>query len=130
MAPFILQGIACLLFILAQDSLFLWLAVTTYGIGFGGVMVIQEVLWANYFGRLSLGLVRSVGFPLAFAFSAGGPIFMNGVFDVMGSYRPAYLLFIGFYAVAALLLWRVHPPRARRYATIEEMDSEGGQGLH
>ena len=84
-------------------------------------MVVQEVLWANYFGRFSLGLVRSTGFPIVFAFSAAGPIFMNGIFDVVGSYKPAYLMFIGFYAVAAFLLWIVRPPRVKRYATPEEL---------
>ena len=80
-------------------------------------MVVQEVLWANYFGRFSLGLVRSTGFPIVFAFSAAGPIFMNGIFDLVGSYKPAYLMFIGFYAVAAFLLWIV----VKRYATPEEL---------
>ena len=122
-SPFLLQGLASFLFLLAKDPIFLWLAVITYGVGFGGVMVVQEVLWANYFGRLSLGLVRSTGFPIAFAFSAAGPIFMNGIFDVLGSYRPAYLLFIGFYSVAAVLLWGIRAPTPRRFSTVEEMES-------
>jgi OFA family oxalate/formate antiporter-like MFS transporter len=122
-SPFLLQGLASLLFLFAKDPIFLWLAVITYGVGFGGVMVIQEVLWANYFGRLSLGLVRSTGFPIAFAFSAAGPIFMNGIFDVLGSYRPAYLLFIAFYGVAALLLWRIRAPTPHRFSTVEKMES-------
>ena len=120
-APFIFQGFGSFLFLLADNPVFLWLAVIVYGGGFGGVMVVQEVLWANYFGRFSLGLVRSTGFPIVFAFSAAGPIFMNGIFDVVGSYKPAYLMFIGFYTVAALLLWIVRPPKVKRYATPEEL---------
>ena len=120
-APFIFQGFGSFLFLLSDNSLFLWLAVIVYGGGFGGVMVVQEVLWANYFGRFSLGLVRGTGFPIVFAFSAAGPIFMNGIFDIVGSYRPAYLMFIGFYAVAAVLLWVVRPPKVKRYATPEEL---------
>ena len=121
-APFIFQGVGSFLFLLADNQLFLWLAVVTYGGGFGGVMVVQEVLWANYYGRFSLGLVRGTGFPIVFAFSAAGPIFMNGIFDILGSYRPAYMTFIGFYVVAALLLWLVRPPRVKRYATPEELE--------
>ena len=83
-------------------------------------MVIQEVLWANYFGRFSLGLVRSTGFPIIFAFSASGPIFMNGIFDIIGSYRPAYLTFIGFYSVAAVLIWIVRAPNPLHFTTAEE----------
>ena len=129
-APFLLQGLGALLFIMAEEPVFLWLAVTVYGIGFGGIMVVQEVLWANYFGRFSLGLVRSTGFPIIFAFSASGPIFMNGIFDIVGSYRPAYMLFIGFYAVSAVLLWVVRAPRPLRFATAEERGSTGGTTSH
>ena len=120
-APFIFQGVGSFLFLLADNPLFLWMAVIVYGGGFGGIMVVQEMLWANYYGRYSLGLVRGTGFPIVFAFSAAGPIFMNGIFDVLGSYKPAYTLFIGFYTVAALLLWVVRPPKVQRYATPEEL---------
>ena len=124
-APFLMQGVWSVLFIMAANPVFLWLAVIVYGIGFGGVMVIQEVLWANYFGRFSLGLVRSTGFPIILAFSASGPIFMNGIFDILGSYRPAYMLFIGFYVVAAILLWVVRAPTPLRYATAEDGSPTG-----
>ena len=30
-------------------------------------------------------------------------------------------MFIGFYAVAAFLLWVVRPPKVKRYATPEEL---------
>ena len=129
-APFLFQGVGSFFFLLAGTPAFLWLAVIIYGIGFGGVMVIQEVLWANYFGRLSLGLVRSTSFPIVFAFSAAGPIFMNVIFDVLGSYRPAYLLFIGLYGLAAIFLWVIRPPEAKRYSTVAEMDSSLGSGPH
>ena len=129
-APFLLQGLGAAFFIMAAQPVFLWLAVIVYGVGFGGVMVIQEVLWANYFGRFSLGLVRSTGFPIIFAFSASGPIFMNGTFDLLGSYRPAYMIFIGLYVVAAVLLWVVHAPKPLRFATAEERGSTGGTASH
>jgi MFS family permease len=117
-APFLCQALASLLFLMGQQPIFLWMAVLTYSIGFGGVMVIQEVLWANFYGRMSLGLVRSTGVPFAFAFSAAGPIFMNGIFDLMGSYRPAYMLFILFYCIAAVMLWYVRAPTPVRYVDI------------
>jgi OFA family oxalate/formate antiporter-like MFS transporter len=129
-APFLLQGLGAVFFIMAENQVFLWLAVIVYGVGFGGVMVIQEVLWANYFRRFSLGLVRSTGFPIIFAFSASGPIFMNIIFDVIGSYRPAYITFIGFYAVAAVLLWMVRGPTPLRFTTAEDQGFAGGTASH
>lgn len=36
-------------------------------------------------------------------------------FTIMGSYRPAYMLFIGFYSIAAAMLWLVRAPTPVRY---------------
>ncbi|MBF8267007.1 MAG: hypothetical protein HW388_515 [Dehalococcoidia bacterium] len=114
--PFVLLAIGSFLFLLAGKPTFLWLAVGVYGLGLTAVGMVQEVLWANFFGRLSLGMVRSTAFLVAFGFGAAGPIFMNAVFDIVGSYRPAYILFIFLFLIAGVLMAMVRPPKARRYA--------------
>ncbi len=116
--PFVIQGIAVFFFISAGQPVFLWLAVALYGFGMSGVHILQEVLWANYFGRLSLGLVRSLGYFVAFGFGASGPIAMNLVFDILGSYQPAFIVVVGLFAIAAFLMVVVRPPKAHRFATI------------
>ena len=123
-APFLLQGLASVFFLLAKDPVFLWLAVTTFAVAFAGFIVIQEVLWANLFGRLSLGLVRSTGLPITMAFGAIGPIFMSGIFDILGSYQLAFVLFIVLYGVGATLIWILRAPTPRRFATAEEIGSQ------
>jgi MFS family permease len=120
-APFALQGMASFFFLLGDEPVFLLLAVTVYAFGFAGILVVQEVVWAGYFGRLSLGLVRSTAWPAAFGFSAIGPVFMNLIFDVTGSYQLAYTLFIGFYALACLFMWLCRPPTPRRYADVTDL---------
>ncbi|MBA7615915.1 L-lactate transporter [subsurface metagenome] len=120
-APFVIQGIGAFLFLLAGEPVFLWLAVTMLGLGFSGASIIEEVLWANYFGRLSLGLVRSLGFLVSFGFGASGPIAMNAVFDILGSYRPAFMVIIGLFTISAFIMGVVRPPKAHRYATAAEM---------
>jgi len=119
--PFAIQGLGAFLFLLADQPVFLWLAVAVYGLGFSGVMVTQEVVWANYFGRLTLGLVRSMGYFVAFSLGASGPIAMNVVFDILGSYRPAFTVITGLFGLAALLMGLVSPPKATRFATASEM---------
>ncbi len=119
--PFVFQGTGAFLFLLAEQPAFLWLAVAVYGLGFSGVAVTQEVIWANYYGRLSLGLVRSLAYSIAFGVGAVGPIAMNAVFDVLGSYRPAFMVIVGLFAVAAFLVAIAQPPKAYRYATADEM---------
>ncbi len=124
--PFIVQGIAVSLLLLAGQPLFLWLAVALYGLGLSSIVVIQEVLWANNFGRLSLGLVRSLAFLVAFGFGASGPIVINAVFDILGSYHPAFLAIIGLFAVSAFTMAIVRPPKAQRYATAAGMTPSAG----
>jgi sugar phosphate permease len=115
--PFIVQSIGAFLFLLADNQAFLWLAVTLYGVGFSGVAIIQGVIWANYFGRFSLGLVRSLAFLVSFGFGATGPLAMNAVYDITGTYRLAFMVITGLFLMSAFLIATVRPPVARRYTT-------------
>ena len=114
--PFILQTIGCVLFLFADEVYFLFPALIVYGMGITSLGVTQEVLWANSFGRLSLGSIRSMGFVVTFGFGATGPIVMNLIYDQMGSYQPAFLIFIAFFVVSAILILFLRPPRPPRYA--------------
>ena len=114
-SPFFIQMLASAFLALADKSAMLWLGVVFYGAGFSGMMIVQEVIWANYYGRLTLGTVRSTSLPLQVLIAGGGPVLINVVFDITGSYRPAYTAFIGLYLLAALLVWFARPPKAKRF---------------
>ena len=115
-SPFFIQMLASAFLAMADKSATLWLGVVFYGAGFSGMMIVQEVIWANYYGRLTLGTVRSTSLPLQVLIAGGGPVLINVVFDIVGSYRPAYTAFIGLYLLAALLVWFARPPKAKRFA--------------
>ncbi len=112
--PFVLQAIGAALFLLADRVYFLFPALIVYGVGITSLSVTQEVLWANAFGRMSLGAIRSIGFVITFGFGATGPIVMNFIYDQLGSYRPAFIIFLGFFAVSAVLILFLRPPRPGR----------------
>lgn len=118
-APFIIQALGVSFLLFAGNAVFLWPGVALYGLGTSGVYIIQEVLWANYFGRLNLGLVRSTGYFISFGFGAVGPVAMNAVFDIFGSYQPAFLAVISLCFATALLLATARPVKAKRYGTIQ-----------
>lgn len=86
------------------------------GIGIGGTTPIQEVIWANYYGRVTLGAVRSIGMPFAIIAGAIGPLLAGMVYDNLGSYQIAFTVFMSsnIAAVALMLLLRApkHPRRA------------------
>jgi MFS family permease len=119
--PFACQGVGAVLFLFGSEPVFLWAAVMIYGVGITSLGVTQEVLWANSFGRVSLGTVRSTGFVITFGFGAAGPILMNLIFEVLGSYRPAFVLFVVLFTIAAVMAVFIRPPRHR--TTIEPAGS-------
>jgi len=125
--PFIIECVGAFLFLFAREPVFLWLAVAIYGLGFIALDVIQAVVWANYFGRFSLGLVRSLATMATLGFGATGPVAMNIAFDLVGSYRPAFVVIGGLFIMAAFIMGVVRPPQARRYATAAEIMTSARQ---
>ena len=126
--PFVLQSVGCVLFLFADEVYFLFPALIVYGMGITSLGVTQEVLWANSFGRLSLGSIRSMGFVVTFGFGATGPIIMNLIHDYLGSYRPAFLIFLVFFVVSAVLILFLRPPQPPRYVEAGQMRTGGGPG--
>tara|TARA_B100001123_G_scaffold253964_1_gene283362 strand:- start:2182 stop:3474 length:1293 start_codon:yes stop_codon:yes gene_type:complete len=119
--PFSIQLLATALLTFADTNVMLWLGIVVYGAGFTGMMIIQEVLWANYYGRLTLGTVRSTSLPLQVLMSGGGPVIINLIFDITGSYKPAYAAFIGLYLMSAILIWFAKPPIPSDFANPDEL---------
>ncbi len=116
--PFIIQGLGIFLMLFANQPAFLWISVALYGLGISGITIIQEVLWANNFGRLSLGMVRSLAFLVVLGFGASGPVAINVVFDYLGSYHPAFYVIIGMSFIAAFTMAIVRPPTPKRFAPV------------
>ena len=81
------------------------------GVFYGATIVLQALLWANYFGRLSLGRVQSLAMPISAAFTPLGPILAGYLWDFTGSYKGIFTAYIGAQAVAALLILQARPPR-------------------
>jgi MFS family permease len=102
------------IFVLMQATS-LWVivaAVLLYGVAQAGTNVITEVMWANYYGRDSLGAIRGLGMPFTVGFSAIGPLVAGVIYDVTKSYAGAFILIIaGALASAVLVLLCTRPRR-------------------
>jgi len=61
-------------------------------------------VYAEYFGRLQLGLIRGSFQPIALAFNAAGPLVVGLWFDRTGSYGGSFALIIALFLVASLAL--------------------------
>ena len=112
-AKFLIQLLGLAITVLSNEPVGLVAGLFLYGVGMGG-FILQDVLWAEYFGRRSLGTARGVGMPFTILFAAGGPVFFGALFDLTGSYDGSFLAFMGALAGAAFLVTRIpsRPPGA------------------
>ncbi len=89
-----------------QMDLIVYAGFLAMGIGWGGLLPLQEVIWASFFGRRYLGSVRSTAMPFTFGMSALGPVLVAYYYDLVGDYNAA-LLVIAFCNIAsAVMLFR------------------------
>ena len=86
-----------------------------YGLCFGAALTLQQVIYADYFGRSSLGTIRGSALPVQLAFNATGPWLAGLWYDRAGSYDAVFQLFAAlFLAAAVLIAIAPRPGRVRR----------------
>lgn len=110
MAKFLIQAAGLVCALSGHGLLFLYGGFFLYGIGLGGTSILSEMIWANYFGRISLGKIRGMGSLLTHSFAAGGPPFFGLLFDATQSYFLSFSLFIAMLIVSAFLSLFLRPP--------------------
>jgi MFS family permease len=111
---FVIAAIAMVLIVLGGQTGALPLLILGFvlvGVGIGGQIPIQEVIWASFFGRRYLGAVRSVAMPFALFLGAGGPFVVSFYFDRVGNYDGAFLGVGVLWTLAAGLILIVRKPK-------------------
>jgi len=75
-----------------------------YGLAFGSTVAMNQAIYADYFGRTSLGVIRGSFMPVQLILNAAGP-FLTGLWvDRAGSYELPFLVFGALLLIAAGLL--------------------------
>ena len=114
---FVVQAAGLFVATTAQNLWALYIGFFLYGLGLGGVQVLEEVMWANYFGRLSLGTVRGAALQIVLLFGVCGPPFFGFLNDYTGSYKISLFLFMAVLLVSSVLtltIRRPQPPGVRQ----------------
>jgi len=78
------------------------------GVGWGGLLPLQEVIWASVFGRRYLGSVRSTAMPFTFGMSALGPILVAYYYDIAGNYDLSLVVIASCNLASAFMLYRLN----------------------
>jgi MFS family permease len=113
MLRFVVQAVGLILAITTGNLFCVYAGFFLYGIGLGGNMVLPEILWANYFGRRSLGTVRGLGLLISQGLSAVGPPFFGFLFDITRGYGLSFTIFACVLATSAILSMLLRPPVKR-----------------
>jgi hypothetical protein len=80
------------------------------GFGWGGMIPLQEVIWASFFGRRYLGAVRSAALPFSILLTAGAPLATSYYFDIVGNYDGAILVVGSANLLSAVMLACLRKP--------------------
>lgn len=109
----LLMALSIVILLHSSSGPSLWLFAMIFGASYGGVIAMQSVLSAYWFGLASLGailgavaLVGNVGFAI-------GPVFGGYVFDITGKYDLAFQVFVGSSLLAGLLVLLIRRPRVK-----------------
>ena len=81
-----------------------------FGLVQGGSFTLQQVIFADYYGRDSLGAVRGVVWPVQSAANAGGPLAAALAYDATGGYELIFSLFVVATLVSAVCIFFAKPP--------------------
>lgn len=87
------------------------------GFTIGGLIVLQPLIWAAYFGREHLGAITGVVMPISTVGLAAGPLAMAASSDILGAYEPGIIAIGAAWLVSAVIMVYAKPPVA---AQVEE----------
>jgi MFS family permease len=87
-----------------------YLFAVLFGLTARGAAVLTQILLARYFGRLSYGAISSVLDPFHKGGLGLGALFAGLAFDFTGNYQTIFLIFMGSYALSALLIFLARRP--------------------
>ena len=110
---FSMLAAASVLTIYAVNLPVMFLSMWIFGIGIGGMMFLNNFIWADYFGRHNVGGIRGFVNPINLVVGGIGAPAAGYVRDWTGSYDPAWWVGVGLMSGAALLIVLTGAPRKR-----------------
>ncbi len=102
---------ASVLTIYATNLPIMFISMAIFGVGIGGMMFLNNYIWADYFGRGSVGGIRGLVNPVNLVVGGIGAPAAGYVRDITGSYDPAWWVGVGLMSAAALLIVVTGAPR-------------------
>jgi MFS family permease len=96
---------------LANDSLGAYAFAAALGLASGVSFTVGAIVFADYYGRQSLGAIRGMTAPVTLMTNAMGPLLASVAFDILDSYAFIVWLFVGLSSLAAVMWAIALPPK-------------------
>ena len=108
---FMMLATASVLTIYATELPVMFVSMAIFGVGIGGMMFLNNYIWADYFGRAHVGGIRGIVNPINLVVGGIGAPAAGYVRDITGSYDPAWWIGVALMSAAALLTLLTGMPR-------------------
>ncbi len=104
------HAMSATLLIFARNIPMAYIFSVVWGISMGGLLAVFSVVWAEYFGRPSQGLVRGTSIPLRLFGNAFGPLWVGMVYDSQRSYYLAFWTLAAIFIAGAFIMFLSRAP--------------------
>lgn len=110
------QALSMVILINVHSIPMAYLFALCFGVAFGMTFTMNNMIFATYFGRRSLGAIRGLASPIQLVFNAAGPFLSGLVYDLTGSYLLAFSGFAVSYMVGVCCVLLAAQPVSRQTA--------------
>ena len=108
----LMQGAGTALLVLAGPGWLVYGFVIVYGLAFGAISPLRAAVAADHFGRREYAAITAwINLP-GTLFQAGGPLLAGAIYDRVGGYRPAFVLVVVVFVLAAGAVAAIRSPAA------------------
>jgi len=104
------SGLVVFFLLLVQNFPMAMIFAVAYGFTYGGLVGLAPVVFADYFGRASLGTIRGFATPFQLATNSTGFLFAAAVYDINKSYAVAFVVLGVAYLTAGVWTLLARPP--------------------
>jgi MFS family permease len=119
MGLLLMQAVGVLSMAYTNSVPVLYMGTFIFGLTMGNLLMMQSLIIGDCFGHLSFATVSGLASLFVISGSAIGPTLAGVIYDSMGSYRAAFLLFVFMSIAAACVIYFARQPR-----TGQERDRE------
>ena len=88
-----------------------------FGLGMGGLVPMNTAMRARQFGEGNLGAIMGISSTIIMLFQAGSQPFAGWIFDVTGTYRWAFKVFIACYLAGFLVVMTLRDPKEEEWGS-------------